>query len=397
MKLSIETTIKGEIESVFGRRIVTSRDCIQLAQAIFLKTHHQLNPNTLRRFFGLVKAPYAPSQTTLSILSKYCGYACVSDVGQPRYEEATVHHDQYDVLSFMVGLFRDVPVNDMEDKTFISLVYNTVAFLNRNPSFASKFQVQVAKTKNGQEFYFEKFVNIDKLNAYYGNGLRYYYNEKQTTAAKLFAHSLLTYRYWLTDDAELLAKHYMIVADTEPDDSVPPFIYGRYWAAALYYAHANKMPAEPILQQAYGYYNSVEREKAGASFPRFELYLAEALVLTGYPHEALLFIEQAKKHETEEGHYTHWKFFQNVLLLETIAACMTDDFVRAEEIFEQINPAQFYFLRKSFSNILYLHIIKQLKRQSAKHTEQLDALVNETGFTRLRQLFNHRLPATKEV
>lgn len=387
MKLSIETTIKTEIESVFGRRILSSRDCIQLSHAIYHKTQHQLNPNTLRRFFGLVKTAYAPSQTTLGILSKYCGYYCVSEVARPAYEEAAVHHDPYDMLQFMVSLFRDVPVDNMEDKTFISLVYNTVGFLNRNPSFATRFQVEVAKTKNGQEFYFEKFVNIDKLNAYYGNGLRYYHNEKQTVNAKLFAYSLLVYRYWLTDQAPLLAKNYERLANVELDETITPFIYGRYWAAAIYHADACGLPAEPVIQKAYAYYMTVAKEQAAASFPRFELYLAEALVLTGHSAEALFFIRQARKQEAQEDGFTHWKFSQNFLLLEAIAVSKLQNIERAAALFEKINPSQFYFLRKSFSNILYLHIVNRLKRQSPKHGEQLAGLIHETGFTRLRQVF----------
>lgn len=387
MKPSIETTIRAEIETVFGRRIATSRDCIQLSSAVFHKTHHQLNPNTLRRFFGLVKAPYAPSQTTLSILSKYCGYHCVSDVSRPRFEETGLQHDQYDLLSFMVSLFRDVPVDTTEDKTFLGLVYNTVSFLNRNPAFAARFQIQVAKTKNGQEFYFEKFVNIDKLDAYYGDGLRYYYTEKHTTAAKLFAHSLLAYRYWLTDKPALLVKHHHPLTATGADDDIPPFVYGRHWAAAIYAADAEGLPVEPVIQKAYDYYLTVDKAKAAASFPRLELYLAEATLLTGHAKEALLFVDEAKKHRDEEDNFTHWKFFQNFLLLEAVAACRLGDYAKAEKTFEQINPAQFYFLRRSFSNILHLHLIQQLKRQNARHTGQLEALIAETGFTRLQRLF----------
>ena len=73
MRVAIESAIKEEIVNIFGRRIVSSRDCIQLSDEIFHKTKLQLNPNTLRRFFGLVKAAYPPSHSTLTILSKYCG------------------------------------------------------------------------------------------------------------------------------------------------------------------------------------------------------------------------------------------------------------------------------------------------------------------------------------
>jgi hypothetical protein len=68
MRYPVEVLIRNEMEHVFGRTIVSSRDCIQLSHDVFQKTRCQLNPNTLRRFFGLVKATYPPSHSTLTIL-----------------------------------------------------------------------------------------------------------------------------------------------------------------------------------------------------------------------------------------------------------------------------------------------------------------------------------------
>ena len=191
MSLQVESTIKQEIQNVFGRRIVSSRDCIQLSEEIFHKTKTQLNPNTLRRFFGLVKAENSPSNSTLTILSQYCGFQSLDEVTTINKEGVLSDSNAENFLHFVVSLFRNVQLRDEEDETFLNLALNTIYFLNRNPSLTDKFQVQVSKTKNGQIFYFEKFVNIDKLNGYYGNGLRHYYSENPDTRAQVFAHSLL--------------------------------------------------------------------------------------------------------------------------------------------------------------------------------------------------------------
>jgi hypothetical protein len=387
MKIQIEPFIKQEIENVFGRRIVSSRDCIQLSDEIFSRTKLQLNPNTLRRFFGLVKADYPPSYSTLTILSKYCGFQSVDEIKPIIKEENLSDENQDSILNFLVSLFRDVYVKDAEDHTFLSLVVNTVNFLNRNPALADKFQVQIAKTKNGQEFYFEKFVNIDKLNGYYGNGLRYYYAENSSAGAQVFTNSLLVYRYWLTGNREMLEKHFNILVKQNLNASVPPFIHGRYYAAMIYQANINSTCAEKVILNAYNYYSPISKNKSVSSSPRFELYLAEALILTGYYEEGLYFIEQAKKNCTEKEDYAHWKFFQNFLLLQCIALCKTKKYAAAEAVFGKINPMNFYFLRKSFSNILYLQIIEQLKRQSSRHNEQFDTLIQETGFCHLKKIF----------
>src|SRR5436190_8192829 len=285
MKMNAEPLIKQEIENVFGRRIVSSRDCIELSDEIFQRTRIQLNPNTLRRFFGLVKADYPASYSTLTILSKYCGFQSIDEIKIINKEEKEADGANDSILNFISCLFRDVYVKDADDQTFLSVVVNTVNFLNRNPALADKFQIQIAKTKNGQEFYFEKFVNIDKLNSYYGNGLRYYYAENISTRGQVFAHSLLVYRYWLTGNHEMLERHFNILLKENLNASVPPFIYGRYYAALIYQANANSKSAEEAILNAYNYYSSIDQNKAVSSFPRFELYLAEALILTGYFEE----------------------------------------------------------------------------------------------------------------
>ena len=109
--------------------------------------------------------------------------------------------------------------------------------------------------------------------------------------------------------------------------------------------------------------------------------------MTGYADEGLYFIEQAKKNYKEKDDFGHKKFFQEFLLLESIALYKTKKYAEAETVFNKINPTGFCFLRKSFSNILYLLVIELLKRPSPKHQEQLDELVETTGFCRLKNVF----------
>ena len=60
----------------------------------------------------------------------------------------------------------------------------------------------------------------------------------------------------------------------------------------------------------------------------------------------------------------------------------------ANELFDKINPADFYFLRKKFTNILYLLLNEKLKRQHVKHSQQLAVLLQETGYYRLQAILS---------
>ena len=53
-----------------------------MVEDIYHKTGETVNANTLRRFFGLVKADYPASSSTLTILSKYCGLNSMQEIEQ---------------------------------------------------------------------------------------------------------------------------------------------------------------------------------------------------------------------------------------------------------------------------------------------------------------------------
>lgn len=238
MRYQVESLIKNEIEHVFGRSIVSSGDCIQLSYDVFQKTSCQLNPNTLRRFFGLVKANYPPSYSTLTILSRYCGFHSIDEVAILHKEETRQNPDSGNVLHYMVSLFRSL---------------------------------------------------------------------------------------------------------------------------------------QPGMKQP--------------SFPRFELYMAEALILTGCVEEGLYYVQVAVENYKTEYEHTGWrKFLQSFYLLQAVALYKKGDHAAADELYDKINPADFYFLRKKFANILYLLLTEKLRRPHIRHSRQLALLLQETGYRRLHTL-----------
>jgi hypothetical protein len=160
---------------------------------------------------------------------------------------------------------------------------------------------------------------------------------------------------------------------------------GRYYSTLLYLAHTLHLPVNDIVKEAFDYHNKNNQRRL--SFPRFELYMAEALILTGHYEEGLHYVHFATKNYTAEHENTGWrKFLQAFYLLQAIAFYKTGNLPGAAELYERINPADFYFLRKKFSNILYLLLTEKLKRQHVKHSQQLSQLLLETGYQRLRAI-----------
>ena len=386
-KPDMKDVIKAEIENVFGRKIISSRDCIHLSDEVFNKTRYRLNPNTLRRFFGVVKSKYPPSRATLNILCSYCGFRSIDEL------KALKAHAKSDsdciqaesMLHYFVTLFNELPVADDRDKIFYTMVKHTILFLNRNVMLIEKFQRLIVKTKNGNKYYFERFVNIDSLDAYYGDGLRYYLTENETPEAQTFGHTLLVFRYWLTQNNQKLEWHYNEVMKYRPDRSAQPHIHAFHFASSLFHAHANTLPPVAIITEIY-HYHSTSISDPLISFA-YESIVGQALILTGNYEEGLFYTNYQLRKLEDRGK-TEDYILQGIYLFNAIALYKTNNLTNAAKILRKIRPSQFHFLTTKYQTILYGILMGKIKRKTTDYQDQTDALIRQTGFVRISTLFN---------
>ena len=388
MRTEVEIVIRREIEQVFGRSIISSRDCIELSEEIFKRTQQQLNPNTLRRFFGLVKADYPPSQSTLSILSKYCGFYSVEDAysqkkSKPQDPESV---DADSLIYYFDSLFREIHVRDNYDKQVFTLVKHTIRFLNDNPTVVDRFQRMISKTKNGQEVYFEQFVNTDKLNEYFGDGLRYYACEKNTAEAHLFSNSLQVFRYWLIDNTLKLKQHFDLLPLEENFLSLKYFVAGRYFAAQIFHAHVNKGSISEVLINIYKYHSLLVKEHSEYQRLHFEYVVAEALALCSNFPEALFYLDQTGSLPSKPVHHA---FFteQNFKLIKSLCLYRLGRISEAGALFDELKPSEFLFITKKISGILYHYLASGLRRKNLKYRQSQSSMIKETGFVMLEKYF----------
>ncbi|HZI54444.1 MAG TPA: hypothetical protein VFD56_12095, partial [Chitinophagaceae bacterium] len=251
MKNDLLPALRKELETSFGRRVLSSRDCLQMVDDIYQKTGYTINTNTLRRFFGLVRTNYNASPSTLSILLKYCGFNSIDElenISSGINTDATINKEE--VHHYLVALFKNLSIEEENNTIIESLVQQTVVFLERNPSLIDRFQREIATSPAGQYYYFEQSVNMDRLNNYYGDGLRFYLREKNDNEAFVFSNSIQVLRYWLTNNSELLENAMAELAAITVNSSYPSHIYARYMAARLYYAHSKGEAIDKIMAEA---------------------------------------------------------------------------------------------------------------------------------------------------
>jgi len=378
MKQDALAALKKELEQTFGRRITSYRDCVQLVEDIYQKTESTVNVNTLRRFFGLVKTAYDPSPSTLSIFSKYCGFNSIDElenISTPTNTEISINKEE--IYHYLLSLFKKIPVADTHNPLMEAILQQTVMFLERNPSLIDRFQREVATTPAGQYYYFEQFVNMDQLNNYYGNGLKYYVRAKNSVDARIFANSLSVFRYWLTDNLSSQEKYMNEIEGVYSGFDYSPHVMGRYFASRLYYSNSKNESPEKVLNDALKYYGTIAGKKM-TSYPHFELLICEALTLTNQKAEALEWLNRGKYFLPDKDlipdSYSIW---ENILK-HSPASVNTKNFLLTHKKNQKKNrPVGNVF------NKHYLHAIRLALNTEKKKNDELTTLVKLTGFSKL--------------
>ena len=400
-KQALCNAVMQEVEEAFGHRISTSGDCIRLSDEVYLKTSVKLNPNTLRRFFGLVKAQYPPSTSTLTVLANYCGYQSLEELEAVKSQSPSEQQscNEKILLRYLTQLFHAVPVRGSLDEAGYAFIKYTIQFLSQCPPLIDGFQKAIAKTKHGQAYYFEQFVNIDSLHSFYGEGLRYYIREKSSVEGQVFGYSLLCLRDWLLMDHERLEKHFDRIRNISKAGLSDPYIYGHYIAAQLLHAEAFKLDRNAILEEAYKIHLTLKRASHQPYlFKSFEYTLAFVLVLVQNQPDALYYINEASLMYPAVSNPIDKKCQIRLRLFRALAFAQSNMLDEAAAILAQVHPSQFCFLSRKTDMILYLTLTCTLRRGNIKLEKQLCDLIETTGLLKLKKLLaNDILKGTVEA
>ena len=387
--------LRKTIEVFFGRPVSSFKECYDLHLDIMKKTGTHVSVATIRRIFGLVRSTVTPSYSTLNALSHYCGYSTIQELLAGRQEEKA---DTPGLLRYLSLLFGNVAVTGSNDPTYSDLVYHTICFMNREGALIEPAQLAIARTRNGQDYYFEQFINIDQLNGYYGNGLLYYLREKQTTEARIFGHALLALRYWLTMDNELFQQHARQVASEVLSATYHSCTRGLYYAVLLLRARQEQTDITAVLQKARDDYSlmKMNADPYGRK-PGFECIFSICLLLVNEWEEALYYTNKALRHKSSRTKTPmDQSYFQTYRLVHAMAVANLGKREKATELFDEIDPNGFHFLAKKFHTCLYLKLGCRLNKIK-KGEEQVLQLIHETGFDRIALTEQNRRDAASKL
>jgi len=380
--------LKKEVESVFGRTILSSSDCQFLSGDIYRRTGTKISFNTLRRLFNLMRCKYQPSAFTVDLLSRYCNFSSYSDFINCETRKTSVNkHLDKNLLNLLIFLFKNVDFNSVNDNGYVRLIQETINNLEQWPDVIDQFHREISRSANGQKFYFERLINIDELNKSYGKGLLYYLNEKKTDEAQIFGHSLLCLNAWLTLDNENVKRHSAIVQDHYNNNSqlLDPYIHGKTFTSRLLAASVDKADLAPILNQARKYYDkNIQSIFNSQRFPSFEFALSETLILINEFDEALFYIDEIiHKSQNDLGFATRDLALQDtVALFKSIALTNIGETTKGKGLLSTLDIGKFHFLSKKFYSILYLLLVQKFENSETRQ-DKIRLLISHTGFKKL--------------
>jgi hypothetical protein len=212
--------------------------------------------------------------------------------------------------------------------------------------------------------------------------------EKTSVQGQIFGHALLCLKAALSGDIAGVKKHHDEVQRHQLPKGVHPALCGRYFAAQLIYADAYSLNLEKIIFKVHQSHNHIIKQRPDKyrHFPYFEYIISPILIMIGQYQEAAFFINYAKLHFPHRHPNVDEGFYQTIDLLHATTLIKTGKKKDAEILFQQIHPSRFNFLTKKICTILYLQLSQHFRKGSSQKGEQLQDLITETGFVKLKEL-----------
>lgn len=115
--------LRAEIQNKFGKNILYASDCQTLSEQILNATKRRLSSSTLKRFFGIIQSPFAPSKYTLDTLSIFLEFTDWQNFID-RFEKekrASPNSDSWKILSETTSLITGASLNSLKKKLGLQL------------------------------------------------------------------------------------------------------------------------------------------------------------------------------------------------------------------------------------------------------------------------------------
>jgi hypothetical protein len=173
--------------------------------------------------------------------------------------------------------FPDLTESDQLNREIISTIGIE---LRKNTKLRQILIPLYARSKSGQDCYFEGFFDMDSLVLHSGKDINTYLKYKQSGDAKIYGHFLKFMQYFLSVREPDCRKEYEIIRHLRLTDSMEPALTGYYYGAQLIYrACFGEGPEQDLMKLVYRKSDSLFDNKlqARSGVPVFEYIISYSL------------------------------------------------------------------------------------------------------------------------
>ena len=340
--------IKNLIIKTGDAVVENAADCKKLANRISEVTGKYISESTIKRFLGFQQSEFSPSYDTIRILKDYI----LKSNHHPSNASDELEHL---VLSFYnPAHFENI---DKGDKSFQAACRSMALLLRKNQELFEKVMEPLAKSTMGRSFYYELFPDYEILSAFQYKGYEKYVENETTYEGKLFANCILFLKYFFDGNLPLMKSKWQHVIKTfEKSIPIHPFVLGRYYQTLLIASYYfQKKETKNIINEIFIVEKTMPRNQKGLfkEFPGFHYFVCDGLWYID-AHESLLQLSSVALSDFKKTTEFKWKgYYDQLYIYNSLALIKLGKIKEAKKNLKQINPAQFYFISKSYFEKLY--------------------------------------------
>lgn len=386
--------LRQAVKNKMGKDISSSSHCEEIAAEI-KKMGIVINPQTFRRFFGLIKSSGKFHIYTLDTLAQYCDFS----------DFATFKKN---LIDDELELFLEGVKTESQEFDYWKLSETLCSKIIESPSLLASVHHQLLKYPLARTFFMEHHPMRDLAGTVYLQYFQEYLKYEETNEARLFAYGFLYMGSFLTQNNEFRNIYFNKIEETPLTTDVYILPAGRKFGVLLLEAWLRKDEIKfnkiwnEMLFVRQRYIEFSER-----SVCSFEYAVLEHIIFTDKTEEMLFLIENNtfqvhsdRKFITQhrkENHDTCWN------IMCSMAYIKAKKHSKSKSYLNKVSLDKLALGWKKYYSIMHYFVYYNFadREEKSKIIDELTELIEETHFTyysgRLRELVKARTCADQSL
>lgn len=382
--------LKQRVTEQFGKQIVSAADCEIIAKSLRDNQNVSVSAQTLRRFFGLIKASSKTSLYTLDLLAKYCGFTSFSHFRQS--------YGNIEIEAFFGS--KENSGNDFWRKS-----EDLCRQISESPEMLVTVHQRLLSYPLARKYFMENHPMRDSLGSIYSQYFLAYLKYNQSNEAKIFAYGFLFQDAFLSQNHELMALYYQKVTETPLTNDIHVIPAGMKFGVELLYADLSQN--EELFAQKFEEMKRARLQYIPASARSvcsFEYSVLELLIFTNRTKELKFLVKNQTPQSEQDVAYvpadrkqTHeevWKILCAVVFLKT------NQIDELRSTLDTINLENIGFGWKKYYSVIYYFVLLSIGNKADENAiiSELAWLLERTQFPYFENaLKNHLSSKTKNT